>query len=202
MRVSYCIPRWNSTAESDFVHYIPHLPSYSDFPLNRLAYASTAYATSCSQSLIKVNLSQLLDYSSFCSGNIIHGLRAHYPHCNPRVHPPWHLKGFISHRLQYQGTQWGTAPSSPLRRPFLIHRPLRQDIELGRAPRVSPSRRYLQHQGIELGRGPRVSPSRRCLRHQDIEVDRAPRVSPSRRYLRHQGIQLGRALLALSESRL
>ena len=177
MSASICgfptVPHWNSTAESDTDHYIPHLPNHSDFRLKKLAYASNAYATSCSQSLMKISVSQLLNYSLFCSGNIIHGLRAHYPHFNSRVHPPWHLKGFISHRPQYQGTQRGTALPSPLGRPFLIHRPPRQDIELGRAPRVSPSRRCLRHQGIELGRAPRVFLSRRYLQHQDIELDRA-----------------------------
>ena len=166
MSASICgfptVPHWNSTAESDTDHYIPHLPNHSDFRLKKLAYASNAYATSCSQSLMKIIVSQLLNYSLFCSGNIIHGLQAHRP--------------------QYQGTQRGTALPSPLGRPFLIHRPPRQDIELGRAPRVSPSQRCLRHQGTGLGRAPRVSLFRRCLRHQDIELDRA--------------------LLALSENRL
>ena len=61
MSASICgfhtVPHWNSTAESDFDHYIPHLPNHSDFPFKELAYASTAYAISCSQSLIKISVS-------------------------------------------------------------------------------------------------------------------------------------------------
>ena len=32
-------PRWNSTAESDTDHYIPHSPNYSGFTVKKLAYA-------------------------------------------------------------------------------------------------------------------------------------------------------------------